>query len=160
MLPENDEPYELTDSEKNVRVLYVNEWCVDQDWFNAAVRIGYTGEAAKTISKLFSEDPYVLQLIAKGEKENSSLDPSDDKDASRRRIKAALLREANYRGFGSSHSARVSALKTLLDLEGLVSPQKLEAELTTPDNKQVDLSNLSDKELQAYHLILSKLNKK
>ena len=109
--PEEERVYSYR--EKALRDFFVKEYLGDYDDVAAAVRIGYPRSVAKEFAKRFMNEPYVLRQIQK--LEGGSI-ANDDPDAERKRIIAGLKREANYRGPGSSQSARVAALSKLATL--------------------------------------------
>jgi hypothetical protein len=110
-----DEPtYTVTLSlrERQLRDKFVAEYLSDYDALQAAMRIGYSLAFAKEYSIKLMQDPYVLQQIKKTEGDTVSNEPEDVK----KRIVAGLMREANFRGAGSSQSARVAAWSKLASL--------------------------------------------
>ncbi len=124
---------ELTDAEIYQRRRFVAEYLKDHDGTAAAMRVGYMRSFAKVMADRFLSEPYVQRLISdnlnaqteesraklKEQDVGEHLDPKDQ-------VLAALLREALYKGPGSSHAARVSALKQLSSIYGLDAPTKTE----------------------------------
>lgn len=125
---------QYSQAELELRSRFVTEYLVDYNQYAAALRVGFNHAFAPDYSKKFMEEPYVRQLIKERE-----LTPSGDleNEANIRRIKAALFKEANYHGPGSSHSARVSALSKLTSLFGMDAPSKLESKVTVNDVPKV-----------------------
>ena len=122
---------DLSTSERELRDRFIEEYLKDYDQTTAAIRIGFPMSFARTYAERFMTEPYVRQKIS--EREAAQLDPSEEKnefEIDRRRIRAALLREANYNGPGSSHSARVSALAKLASIRDMDSPIKVKTEHT------------------------------
>lgn len=113
--PEEERSYSYR--EKALRDFFVNEYLVDYDALAAAVRIGYGKSYAKDFAQRFMNEPYVLREIQR--KEGLTNPETEDPEASKKRIIAGLTREANYRGPGSSQSARVAALSRLATLHGM-----------------------------------------
>lgn len=122
---------ELTESEKQIRNAFVREYLEDYDHIAAAIRIGFMKSFAEDYAHKFMAEPYVQNRIKELE-----LDAGIETDADRtkRQILAGLKREANYRGEGSSHGARVTALTNLAKLYGMEPATKTQTELkvTTP----------------------------
>lgn len=111
---------ELSPPEKAVRDKFVKEYLLDYDQKAAAIRCGYGESFASTYADKFMKEPYVLQQIKRTELAFAE-DADAEEEDTKRVIRAALLREAHYRGPGSSHSARVNALAKLAvihDMEG------------------------------------------
>lgn len=118
--PEEERQYSYR--EKALRDFFINEYLIDYDPTAAAIRIGYGKAFAKEYANRFMQEPYVLREIQKKE---GTIDPNgEDKDAFKKRIMAGLVREANYRGAGSSQAARVAALSKLAHLNEMEPKQK------------------------------------
>lgn len=112
---------ELSEHERNLRDRFILEYFVDYDYTAAAIRIGFPSILAKEYGQRFKYDAYVQSQIAKA----TGAEPHD-KDGldkiQRRRVIHNLNREANYKGPGASHSARVSALAKLSTIYGMEAP--------------------------------------
>lgn len=117
--------YKYSERELNIRKSFVKEYLVDFDQTNAAVRCGFAKAFAIEYATKFMEEPLVQKLISEARKSISTDDLLNDKVA-KSQIMASLLREANYFGNGSSHSARVAALAQLVSVHGLKSAEKIE----------------------------------
>lgn len=118
--PEEERQYSYR--EKALRDFFIKEYLVDYDATAAAVRVGYGKSFAKEYGARFMQEPYVLREIQRLE---GAIDPSgEDKEAVKKRIMAGLVREANYRGPGSSQAARVAALSKLAHLHEMEPKQK------------------------------------
>lgn len=116
-IEEPQEERQYSYREKALRDFYIKEYLVDYDEVAAATRVGYPKAIAREFAAKFMGEPYVLRRIKEQE---GNVDPnSDDADVVKKRIMAALMREANYRGPGSSQSARVAALSRLATLNGM-----------------------------------------
>lgn len=98
---------------------FAKSYMVDFDGPRALIRAGFAAEtdSLETITRKaakFLRNPFVLQclqaFIARVE---------DDKIVSRERVLMGLLEEANYRGIGSTASARVAAWSRLAKLLGM-----------------------------------------
>lgn len=119
---------DLSGKEKELRDKFVDEYLLDFDQTAAAIRIGFSASFAQTYAEKFMTEPYVRKRIA----EMQTALAEDDKleaDLDRRRIRAALMREAHYRGPGSSHAARVSALAKLASIRDMDAPTKIKSEV-------------------------------
>lgn len=115
---------ELSDSEKKLRNQFVDEYLLDFSQTAAAIRIGFSASFAQTYAEKFMAEPYVRKRIM--ELQNAMAgDEKAEADLDRRRIRAALMREAHYKGPGSSHAARVSALSKLAAIRDMDAPTKL-----------------------------------
>lgn len=114
---------ELSKSEKHLRDQFVAEYMQDFDQTAAAIRLGFGASFASAYATQFMEEPYVRKAIAERQKELAE-DPKAEAEETKRRIRASLLREAHYRGPGSSHAARVSALGQLKAVYGMDQPVK------------------------------------
>ncbi len=114
---------QLTPKEKALRDQFVKEYIIDYDRIRAAIRCGYTESFADTYSNKFMNEAYVQQKIKELEHAEEQKTEADD---DRRRIRAALLREAHYKGPGSSHAARVSALSQLSKIRDMEASKKVE----------------------------------
>jgi hypothetical protein len=121
--PEEERQYSYR--EKALRDFFVKEYLVDYDQVAAAVRVGYGKSFAREFAARFMQEPYVLRRIAELEGVGNPDDPEDEATV-KRRIMAGLIREANYRGPGSSQAARVAALSKLAQLHGMEAPKKKE----------------------------------
>lgn len=113
--PEEERIY--TYREKALRDYFVKEYLSDYDETAAAIRIGYPINVAKQYAQRLMNEPYVRRSIK--EKEESVDIPDNDPEIAKRRIIAGLIREANFRGPGSSQAARVAALSRLASLHGM-----------------------------------------
>ncbi|HWV45502.1 MAG TPA: terminase small subunit [Nitrospira sp.] len=112
---------QLTASERVLRDKFIVEYLKDYDAFGASLRAGFMSTMAIEYAKRFLEEPYVQSEIARLERAAAE-DPKAEEEQRKRFILASLTREANYRGPGSSHAARVAALAKLgnfLDMDGV-----------------------------------------
>jgi hypothetical protein len=115
----------LSVSEKEIRDKFVAQYLFDHDYVAATIRLGFDETVAAEYGRRFAYDPYVQRRIA----ESMQADPHDD-DAvvaqQRRVVLSSLFREANYKGHGSSHGARVAALAKLSAIHGMEAPTRTE----------------------------------
>lgn len=120
-------PLKLNEREQALRDTFVAEYLIDYSAHRAAMRVGFPEEFAREWAPKLMAEAYVQQKIK--QMELTPVDPKAEEDFNKQRIKQQLLKEAYYYGPGSSHAARVSALKALSDLYGMEAPKKLEATL-------------------------------
>ena len=124
----------LTQSEMELRDKFVIEYLKDYDAFAACIRIGYAHAFAKEFCARFMTETYVLNKIKQVE-----LKPLEEEDLNettqKRKVYAALWKEANSFGFGTSQSARVAALAKLSSFLGMDAPTRSQQELTGKDGK-------------------------
>jgi hypothetical protein len=111
--------------EKALRDNFVREYCIDYDENAAARRIGYNAGVSKEYAKRLMGEPYVSRQIKRqevstgGPIDGPPKTPEEELVEFQKRIIAGLVREANYRGAGSSQAARVAALAKLASLHGM-----------------------------------------
>ena len=122
----------LTDKQRS----FIEYYC--SNGFNAtqaALSSGYSEKTAKQIGTENLAKPIIQDAIQEfmGKATNKALITTED-------IVKRLMDESEYIGEGSSHSARIAALKTLTDYTGGFdnNKQKVESKVKT-----VDDSNLS-----------------
>ncbi len=117
--PEIPQSADLSQREIALRDLFVAEYLVDYDMMKAAMRCGFAQQMAVEYGQKLFYDSYVqvkLSRIGIGKNDGSEETVAYDK----KRIQEALMREAHNYGPGSSHAARVSALKALAEIHSLV----------------------------------------
>lgn len=112
----------LTPAEKQLRDRFVTEYLDDYDAWAACLRVGFMKSVAFTYAQELMEDPYVRREIARREKEAVS-NPEQQKSNKQRQLEAWYNREANYRGPGASHAARVSAINSLAKIHKLIDSE-------------------------------------
>jgi hypothetical protein len=106
---------ELTDLEKQLRVRFVDEYMYDRSPVAAAMRVGFMRSFAQDFATKFMDESFVRKLIR--EREEAFISNNHEQaEAKKKAIELALIHEANYRGPGSSHAARVTALTNLAKL--------------------------------------------
>jgi hypothetical protein len=115
-------PPVLSPQEKALRDKFVTEYLNDYDAYGAAIRIGYFKGLALTYATEFMEDPHVRREITRREQEKAT-NPEAELQMTQRQVKAWLHREANYRGPGASHSARVQSLNSLAKIVKILDPE-------------------------------------
>lgn len=114
---------ELTAREKLLRDEFVKEFYFDRNPVAAARRIGFMQGFAEEYASRFMQEAYVRQKMKEYELNLLKDDPSQLEEK-RRMVEQKLLEEANYRGPGSSHAARVAALSKLAAMYGLEKSAK------------------------------------
>ena len=115
--------------EKELRDRFVEEYLFDYSATAAATRVGYSKSFAETYGYKFLEEPYVKRLIKERQKAIAEDSKAED-EAQRRQVRAMLFREANYRGPGASHAARVAAQAKLMSLLDMDAPTKVKVAAT------------------------------
>lgn len=116
----------LDPRQKALRDMFVSEYLIDYHQVNAAMRCGFPRDFAVQYAQQFMEEPYVQRRIK--ELEFTPADAKEEEEYNRKRITQQLLREAHYKGPGSSHSARVAALATLAKLTGMEPTKKTQVD--------------------------------
>lgn len=96
---------------------FVREYLRDYDAVAACIRLGYNKHSAEAFATQFLESPHVQRGIKNSEE--AETEDEDDPDVRKRKIIAALNREAHYFGPGSSQGARVAALAQLAKINGM-----------------------------------------
>lgn len=119
---------ELSEREIELRDRFVKEYLYDYDIRLAAIRMGFVETIATEFGLKLFNDSYVQKCLAE-EQRKIAEDPKAEDEATKRRIRAGLIREANYRGIGGSHAARVSALSQLKSIYGMDAPTKIQADI-------------------------------
>lgn len=143
----------LTDTERQMRDRFVEQYLEDYNAYLALCRCGYADQYAKQFSAMFMREPYTLNRIKQRQLE---MGVKTDKEVHTTRVLAILYREAN--DMGSAGSARVSAATQISKMLGLDAPVKTQQVL--PKVGDTDLSELSDDELVQLEQILTKTNAK
>lgn len=111
---------ELTERERALRDLFVNEYLVDYHPVLAAQRCGFQVSFAKDYAVKFMNEAYVqkrIKALEHAEVEGDALDKYDKK-----RVRAILMKEALDPT--STGSARVSAAAKLVAVLGMDAPVK------------------------------------
>lgn len=120
---------ELSPAEKDLRDRFVDQYLIDMDAIAAAMRIGFMRRVAFTYSQQLMDEPYVLQRIT--DKQRTAVENPKEAQKSRKAdIEASLWREAHYRGPDASHSARVSALAKLCNINDMDGTTKVKSDVT------------------------------
>lgn len=117
---------DLSMRERALRDLFVKEYLVDFDSVSACMRCGFQSMMATQYAQRFMEEPYVQRKLAQEQMRVVEAGDDDRDSMEKQRIIAGLLREAHYRGPGSSHAARVAALGKLATIKGLDREAKVQ----------------------------------
>ncbi len=105
----------LNEDEIMLRKLFVDFYLQTYEPVSAAISCGFLPNVASEFAIQFMSEGFVRRLIHKREKESSPEEDNRDK----RRVRSLLFELANKEDEGSSHSARVSALKVLAGILGM-----------------------------------------
>ncbi len=119
---------ELSAAERLARDRFVEQYMLDYDKVAAALRCGYGPSFAMAYADKFIQEPYVQQRIKKLEISDPE-NADTEEEQTKRMIRAGLLREAHYRGPGSSQSARVNALTKLGAMYGMDANSREQSDL-------------------------------
>lgn len=110
----NPEWDDLQDRFKLLRDKFVREYIKDFNGANAMRRLGYKHSAVSVHASKFLAHPYTQWRLRK------MMEELDEKSIiTRNLVLMGLVREANYHGVESTHSARVSALKSMARILGM-----------------------------------------
>lgn len=139
----------LTKQERELRKRFVEEYVVDYNAVDAAIRIGFNEQFAVQYAKKFLSEPYTLKLIKEQEEE---LGQTTDEERHRKRVIAGLYREAHSRF--NNGSAKVAAFTQIAKIVGIEAPVKTQQLL--PQVGQIDLTKYSDEELEQLEALLAK----
>lgn len=126
----------LSPREITLREMYVMEYLIDFDYTAAAARIGFGAAYAVEYGQRFRYDPFVQRRIAEAMGAEHE-DPGAVTELHKRRVLNSLLKEANYKGPGASHGARVSALSKLAAIHGMEAPTKSTSEVTHKGGQEI-----------------------
>ncbi len=118
---------ELTEREKALRDLFVNEFLVDYDEIKAAQRVGFQKAFAEDYAKKFMAESYVQKRIKQLEHSIKADDKSME-EYDRQTVLAVLRKEAQN-PFGTP-AARVQAAAKLASIRGMDKPIEIKAETT------------------------------
>lgn len=114
----------LSPAEKQLRDRFVTEYLIDYDSWAACVRVGFIKSVAMIYAGELMEDPYVRREISRRELDRTVTTTDENKKSKMHsQLESWFLREANYRGPDSSHSARISALNSLAKIHKLLDSE-------------------------------------
>lgn len=111
----------MTAQQKLIRERFVHEYLFDFSETNAAKRCGFAGSEAVEVGRKLMDEVAVQRLIAERMR---AYDPA--KEVTMGRVVAGLMKEANDRGIGSSHSARVASYMGVAKIMALGESNKTE----------------------------------
>lgn len=140
---------ELSTRERSLRDLFVKEYMVDFDAVSACMRCGFQSLMATQYAQRFMEEPYVQRKLAQEQMRVIEAGDEDRNEMEKQRIIAGLLREAHYRGPGSSHAARVAAFAKLATIKGLDKESKVQPGETSGVMQVPGIASLDDWETTA-----------
>lgn len=105
----------------------VREYLYDRNWVNTCKRMGMSSTLAHEYATRFAQNSYVQKCLRR-EEEKIAASPETttkvDVEQKRQRIIAQLEEQSIYNGPGSSHAARVAALKQLCSIYGFEAPKQ------------------------------------
>ena len=107
-----------TPEEQAVRDAFVEQYVIDHQPINAAMRIGFSQAFAKKYAEVFLSESYVIKQISQV-METKTLQNEEFVKSQRQTVLMNLIREANYFGPGASAAARLAANMKLAELTGL-----------------------------------------
>jgi len=108
---------ELSEQEKALRDLFVQEYIKDFDPFQACLRVGFQAAFAVEYAKRFMSEPYVLRLIAELQRSTP-----ENEDAQSREDKALVLSVLRQAAQNGPYASRVQAAAKLASILGLDRP--------------------------------------
>lgn len=108
----------LTDKEKLLRNLFVNEYLVDFDAIAAAQRCGFQASFAKDYAIKFMNESYTRKRIE--EVKHTKIDTRASEEYDKARVKAVLMKEAHNQY--TTGAARVAAAAKLAVILGMDKP--------------------------------------
>jgi hypothetical protein len=116
----------LSDKEKQLRNLFVDEYLVDYDAIAAAQRCGFQASFAKDYAIKFMNESYVRKRIE--EVKHTNVDPKKADEFDKARIRAVLMKEAhNQYTTGSARVAAAAKLAAILVVPAIANIDEWEA---------------------------------
>lgn len=114
---------ELSPAEIQLRDLFVTQYLIDYDAYNAAIRVGFSSSFALQYAQEFMGESYVQNEIAR----RRSLSEENDEElvSKDRALITNTLRQACQNG---PYASRVAAAKALAEIRGLSKPQGVDTE--------------------------------
>lgn len=120
---------------------FVQEYLVDLNATQAAIRAGYSAKTAGMIGFENLTKPEIVQAILAGKQKIA-----ERNEVTQDLVIQGLLHEANFKAKGASHSARVSAWSWLGKHLGILSEKH---EFSGPGGKPIAYTDVTDAELDA-----------
>ena len=114
---------DLSESDLLLRKAFVTEYMKCRSAYHACLQLGFLEAYATDWAKSFMGEGIVRRLIADAERTEDSEDLTKER---RSKYRAWMETEATYRGPGSSHGARVTAISNLMKMEGIDAPVREE----------------------------------
>lgn len=140
----------LTKQEKALRQRFVKLYVECFDEFEACIRLGYAEAYARQWAQKFMLEPYTLELIAKEKAQFAD----SEVEAHRKRVLGVLYKESHNR-FAPA-TARVSAALGIARITGAEAPVKVQTQQVLPQVGDIDLTQLTDAELEVLEKVLGK----
>ena len=134
-LPWQSVQYEsdMSEEDQRLRDAVVREYLFDRNWANACKRLGMSQIMAFEYAQRFQADPYCIKRLKDLELEAAHL-PTANKKQQAEEKRQALIRQleeqSTYYGPGSSHGARVAAIKQLCVMYGFEAPKQTNVNVT------------------------------
>ena len=116
---------ELSERERALRDLFVDELLVDGEWVKAAQRCGFQYAFAEEYAKKFEQEAYVQKRIAL--KRQQPVDPDKLADFDKRIARNVLVQEAQNPN--TTGATRVAAARNLMIMYGMDAPTKIQQEV-------------------------------
>ncbi len=118
---------------------FVTEYLVDLNETQAAIRAGYSAKTAQKNAHRLMANEGIKAAIAQKMKAREQ-----DTGITAEWVLRRLKREAEFEGFGASHSARVSAIGLVMKHLGL-----FKEDAPHPDRPKIDITKLTDEQKHA-----------
>jgi hypothetical protein len=109
------EERKYTESEKQLRDAFVEEYLTDFDAFNACIRIGFNPSNSVIYSKSLMEESYVQKQISLKERRRQKSD--EDQTTEDKELVLSVLRKAAQNGPFATRVAAAAKLATILGLD-------------------------------------------
>ena len=90
----------------------------------AAIAVGVHVDTVDDFISKAREHPEVLRILVEDKMARPDF---NDKDSVKEYVFKNLWKEATFKGIGSNHSARITALTKIADLAGIEAPQQMDA---------------------------------
>lgn len=119
----------LSPQERDLRDRFVTQYLIDYNAWAAIVRVGFLKSVAAQYASDFMQEPYVQREIARRQLAEDA-DPKTALKNKKKWVEMNLLQQAQFKGEGSSHSARVSALSKLCNIYDMDGATKVKATVT------------------------------
>ncbi|MDH5572587.1 MAG: hypothetical protein OEY89_12545 [Gammaproteobacteria bacterium] len=146
---EEPQPHDLTNAEVELRIKFASEYFMDEDYYLAAIRCGYVGDAAGDMARRFRGDPYVQRLISAGARSApGKFGDKEFEDFHKNNAFNMLCLAARDRGTDSNNASRVAAIKAIVSILGMDKPQQIETTVTVKEKPKFDFSGYTKSEIE------------